>query len=252
MRHCYVLRVFTREGEGGNHLGVVTDVSGLSDAVMQQTATDLGFSETIFIDWRNLGVPKVRIFTPARELPFAGHPLVGAAYVLNELGPGGCDQIECGIGTVSIGMDPERAWFETSLDQPVRMVPPTHGAKAANVVEMPIPYTLLEYGLGYEIEELDSEAEWPGMCYAWAATGENSVKARFFARDAGVVEDPATGSAATALAAVLQSRGQLANGRTIYQGEEVGFPSQIDAAWADGRVKIIGSVEKDEVRELDV
>lgn len=252
MRHCYVLRVFTRDGEGGNHLGVVTDVSGLTDDAMQATAADLGFSETIYIDWRNLGVPHVRIFTPAQELPFAGHPLVGASYVLHELGPGGTEELECGIGRVRIGMDPERAWFETTLDQPVRVVPPSHGARAANVVDMPIPYTLLEFGLGHEIEELDAEADWPGMCYAWAATGENSVKARFFARDAGVVEDPATGSAATALAAVLQSRGQLANGRTIYQGEEVGFPSQIDVAWADGRVKIIGSVAKDEVRELDV
>ena len=251
MRHCYVLRVFTQEGEGGNHLGVVTDVSGLNDEVMQQVATDLGFSETIFIDWRNLGVPSVRIFTPARELASRTFR-VPSTFVLNELGPGGADEIECGIGTVSIGMDPDRAWFETVLDQPVRVVPPTHGARAANVVDMPLPYTLLEFGLGYEIEELDPAADWPDMCYCWAPTGENSVKARFFAREVGVVEDPATGSAATALAAVFQSRGELANGRTIYQGEETGYPSQIDAAWADGRVKIIGYVEKDEVRELEV
>lgn len=252
MRHCYVLRVFTRDGEGGNHLGVVTDVSGLSEQSMQNTATELGFSETIYIDWRDRETPTVRIFTPARELPFAGHPLVGASYVLNELGPGGVDTVECGIGQVTIGVDPERAWFETELTQPVRSETPSHGAKAANVVEMPLPYTLLEYGLGYEIEELDPETDWPDMCLAWAATGENTVKARFFARDAGVVEDPATGSAATALAAVLQSRGQAANGRTIYQGEEMGFPSQIDVAWADGRVKVIGSVAKDEVRELEI
>lgn len=252
MRHCYVLRVFTRDGEGGNHLGVVTDVSGLSEQSMQNTATELGFSETIYIDWRDRETPTVRIFTPARELPFAGHPLVGASYVLNELGPGGVDTVECGIGQVTIGVDPERSWFETQLEQPVSVVTPTHGAKAANVVEMPLPYTLLEYGLGYEIEELDPDNDWPDMCLAWAATGENTVKARFFARDAGVIEDPATGSAATALAAVLQSRGQAANGRTIYQGEEMGSPSQIDVAWADGRVKVIGSVTKDEVRELEI
>ena len=78
MRHCYVLRVFTRGGEGGNHLGVVTDTTGLADVTMQAIATALGFSETIFIDWRAVGDPRVRIFTPAAELAFAGHPLVGA------------------------------------------------------------------------------------------------------------------------------------------------------------------------------
>ena len=74
MRHCYVLRVFTRGDEGGNHLGVVTDVTGLDTETMQGIATELGFSETVFIDWQNEGVPFVRIFTPAAEMPFCGTP----------------------------------------------------------------------------------------------------------------------------------------------------------------------------------
>ena len=77
-RPCHVLRVFTRGDEGGNHLGVVVDAIALSTDRMQAIATDLGFSETVFIDWTDTtDHPKVRIFTPADELPFAGHPLVG-------------------------------------------------------------------------------------------------------------------------------------------------------------------------------
>ena len=77
-----VLRVFTAGREGGNHLGVVNDLVDLDDAAMQQIATDLGFTETVFVDWPEGSIPFARIFTPAEELPFAGHPLVGAAWCL--------------------------------------------------------------------------------------------------------------------------------------------------------------------------
>ena len=109
MRHCYVLRVFTRvSGDGrhvgGNHLGVITDVTGLPDRVMQEIATELGFSETIYVDWRAPGNPAARIFTPGAEMPFAGHPLVGAGWLLQVIGPGGPTAITCGVGDVAIEM----------------------------------------------------------------------------------------------------------------------------------------------------
>ena len=88
MRHCQVLSVFTRDGAGGNPLGVITDVTGLDGAAMQAIATELGFSETVFLDSTRPGVPQARIFTPAAEIPFAGHPLVGAGWVLGAMGPG--------------------------------------------------------------------------------------------------------------------------------------------------------------------
>ena len=75
-RPCLVIRVFTRDGKGGNHLGVVTELEGLDTAKMQLIANDLGFSETVFIDQHAGDVPRVRIFTPELELPFAGHPLL--------------------------------------------------------------------------------------------------------------------------------------------------------------------------------
>ena len=110
MRPCYVLRVFTAGGEGGNHLGVVVDVTGLDDGTMQEIAADLRFSETIFIDWNRGAVPAVRIFTPVAELPFAGHPLVGAAWVLGTMAPGAVDSLRCGIGEVRLGLEGDAPW----------------------------------------------------------------------------------------------------------------------------------------------
>ncbi|MEX1125353.1 MAG: PhzF family phenazine biosynthesis protein, partial [Acidimicrobiia bacterium] len=100
-RECQILRVFTREGVGGNHLGVVIDVTGLTTEVMQAITVDLGFSETIFCDLAG-DVPTARIFTPGAEIPFAGHPLVGLGWALNDSHHGGVDRIRCGIGEVGV------------------------------------------------------------------------------------------------------------------------------------------------------
>ena len=80
-RQCQILRVFTRDGVGGNHLGVVTDLNGLTTEMLQAIAVDLGFSETIFCDLSG-EVPVARIFTPGAELPFTGHPLVELGWAL--------------------------------------------------------------------------------------------------------------------------------------------------------------------------
>jgi PhzF family phenazine biosynthesis protein len=84
LRQCYVLRVFTRGDEGGNHLGVIVDLTALDAPMMQTIAVDLAFSESVFIDASG-DVPHCRIFTPTAELAFAGHPLVGAAWLLHHL-----------------------------------------------------------------------------------------------------------------------------------------------------------------------
>ncbi|MDH3306362.1 MAG: PhzF family phenazine biosynthesis protein, partial [Acidimicrobiia bacterium] len=122
MRHCYILRVFTRGDEGGNHLGVIMDVTSLDGQMMQQIAGELGFSESVFVDWREGGTPAARIFTPTTELPFAGHPLVGAGWVLNSMGPAGSDTIACAIGDIGISFDGEVSWIDVPLGQPVEEV----------------------------------------------------------------------------------------------------------------------------------
>ena len=83
MRPVQVLSVFTRDGEGGNKLGFVADGTDLETQQMQAIATDLGFAETVFLDWVDRPHPYVRIFTPGQEMMFAGHPLVGTAWAVS-------------------------------------------------------------------------------------------------------------------------------------------------------------------------
>ena len=255
MRHCYVLRVFTRGDTGGNHLGVVTDVSGLSDRVMAQVAADLGFSETVFVDWRGGGVPRTRIFTPAAELPFAGHPLVGAAWVLNVLGPGGVDAIDCTVGRCAITITGDRVAISAPrAERPVRTcslelagwVDP----EDAITVSMPIDYHVIET-LTPEAVAGVQPPHLPGGVYLWARRG-GTIRARFFAAEMGVVEDPATGSAAVALATALAARGEIRGSVRIDQGDEVGAPSTIHLDWSPAGITIGGTVTRDETRELDV
>ena len=254
-RHCYVLRVFTRGDEGGNHLGVVTDCSGLPPVKMQEIAAELGFSETIFLDWRERDVPKVRIFTPSAELPFAGHPLVGMAWLLHALGPGGASSIECGIGLVNIGMDGDTAWVDAPLNQRVHTDADLEGydpgATPLSItrIEMPVPYYVVELADVAAVQGAPPAAT--GMIYVFTRTGDGEIRSRFFAPDVGVAEDPATGSAAVALAATLRAEGAGEGSLTISQGEEIGFPSTISLSWDHTGARIGGSVVRDELRWLE-
>ena len=266
-RHCYVLRVFTRGDEGGNHLGVVTDATGLTTTSMQEIALDLAFSETIFLEWEAEHVPRVRIFTPGGELPFAGHPLVGMAWTLKQLGPGGPDTLRCEAFDVPIRLDGDGASIDVPLDQPVRAAPEA-ASLAATVglpapvsacwVDMPLPYLLLESGSPEAVSAAQpaSEETFQGcgadMVYLYAFESSEAVRARFFAPGHGVFEDPATGSAATALAASLRAGGRASGRLTISQGSEIGHPSTINLTWHDGRAIISGTVRKDEVRWLEI
>ena len=266
-RHCYVLRVFTRGDEGGNHLGVVTDATGLTTTSMQAIAVDLAFSETIFLEWNADEIPRVRIFTPGGELPFAGHPLVGMAWTLKHLGPGGPDALRCAVFDVPIRLDGDDASIEVPLDQPVRPAPRA-GSLAVAIglpapvsacwVDMPLPYLLLE-SKSPEAVAAAKPAEREAfrecgadMVYSYAFEPSGSVRARFFAPGHGVFEDPATGSAAVALAAALRAGGRASGRLAISQGSEIGHPSTINLTWQDGRAIISGAVRKDEVRWLEV
>ena len=254
-RQCDVLRVFTRGEAGGNHLGVVSDRSGLDTDTMQAVAADLGFSETVFLEWRD-DLATVRIFTPGAELPFAGHPLVGMTWMLNEGDPGSVNHIECGIGIVQIGVDGAGPWVSAPFNQKVRQgvdldaYDPGSEPLAVTVVEMPIPYYVVELGDTAAVAEANPASD--GMVYVFARTGSDSVRARFFAGGVGIVEDPATGSAAVALAATMRVEGVAEGAVTISQGEEIGFPSTINLSWTDASARIGGTVVRDEVRWLDV
>ncbi len=262
-RPCHIVRVFTRGDVGGNHLGVVIESAGIQTADMQEIAARLGFSETVFfIDG---AVPSVRIFTPGREMPFAGHPLVGLTWVLRESGVSSTGQLSCGIGRVRIGYDAGIAWIEAAPGRPVR------GAAGADTVaarlglpsplgaawvDMPIPYLLLELGSSADVaaasfDQEALEAAGVGELYIYAGGEDGRVKARFFAPEAGVFEDPATGSAAVALASRLAHAGRETGSLVIHQGDEIGHPSTIMLDWGPHAIRIGGTVRAEEVRLLD-
>lgn len=261
-RPCHVLRVFTRDGDGGNALGVVNDHVGMNTEKMQRVAADLGFSETSFVDWQRGKPPMVRIFTPAAEMPFAGHPMVGTAWVFHHLGPGGVDHLRCQTGDVAIRSDDNTTWIEVPPLGTVVPVPDVSDQltragipvpKRSWLVEMPLHYLILELGDSSQVRDLDVDFDALDQfgTYVYARSG-STVHARFFAPGHGVPEDPATGSAAVALAAALTFDGETSGSVTIFQGEEMGHPSQIEMQWTPESVCIGGGVVRDEVRLLDV
>ena len=262
-RPCHVVRVFTRGDDGGNHLGVINDVIGIDDVGMQRIATELGFSETVFVDWTDPDDdPLVRIFTPADELPFAGHPLVGTAWVLSHLGPGAQGRLRTGVGTVEFSTDGEVVTVHADIA--IEVIEPDDVAAVAIGAGMPAPIASIRLGLPkeyciaeYETFE-DVAALTPDMdalfgrfgFMAFARNGD-TVKARFFAPGTAVPEDPATGSAAVALARAFVLRGETRGAVLVGQGDEIGHPSTINLSWDENGTTIGGTVRRDEVRLLD-
>ncbi len=262
-RVCQILRVFTRDGEGGNHLGVVNDVTGLDAAGMQAIAADLGFSETVFIDWTDGDVPSVRIFTPEVEMPFAGHPLVGTAHTLLQLGPGGVEKVRCPAGDVSIGVDGAASWIEAALDPAnARPVDLADFARRAGIpapvrtwlVDIPSTYAVLEVadagGVAAITPNADILSEHFGVL-VFARSGDH-VRSRFFAPAGGVYEDPATGSAAVAMATANVASGETSGSVVIHQGKEMGHPSRIALSWTPTTARLAGTCDRDEARFLDI
>lgn len=243
-----MLRVFTRGTEGGNPLGVVTDLTGLVDTEMQQVASDLGFSETVFVDWADPRRPKARIFTPGTELPFAGHPLVGLGWLLDSQLPKNPGILSCGIGEIRYRMKDGMSLISVSGGQRVRDL----GDKRRLVVQMPLEYELVRLDSAEDVRKAEPPTDEVHR-YMWAWENEkSSVKARFFASALGVTEDPATGSAAVALARALQYEGMEMGEIEIHQGDEIGAPSTIHLGWWGDLIEIGGTVVLDEVRNLDV
>jgi predicted PhzF superfamily epimerase YddE/YHI9 len=244
-----VVRVFTRDGRGGNHLGIHEGL--LAPAIMQDVARELAYSETIFVDRSDDdGVVPVRIFTPAAELPFAGHPLVGAAWYL--AAPGASARVRCGIGVV-VGhrADDDSASIEVTYLPTVERTVVT-GTVDSWIADMPLPYEVhrLASPDAVAMYRLDDEPD-HRLVWAFGEDGApDKVRARFFATGLGVAEDPATGSAAVALAAVLRHEGTDSGALTIHQGAEIGRPSRIDLTWTSTDTVIGGAVADDGTRSV--
>ena len=223
---------------------------------MQAVAAELGYSETVFVDWRDGGVPRVRIFTPLAELPFAGYPLLGTGWLMNVLGPQAIPVLECRAGEVPIRVDGDGVTIEAPTADRVAVPSRLDGPLAGWVeplgvfsVTMGVDHLLVQVADPRGVANAVPAPAGHVLLWAWEA---DRVKARFFAPELGVPEDPATGSAAVALATVLRSEGRPSGTVAIHQGDEIGAPSRIDLRWEGPAVWIGGSVVHDETRELAV
>jgi trans-2,3-dihydro-3-hydroxyanthranilate isomerase len=269
MRYRYfICDVFTDTRFGGNQLAVLPEAAGLPDDRMQQIAREFNFSESTFVFPPEAGhTRKVRIFTPATEVAFAGHPNVGTAFVLataGEFGPvDGSITVtfeeKAGLVPVSIQQREGRIWCELSAPQrlslgkvisaemvaaavsldPDDVVTRTHQPQVASV-GLPFLMAELKDRAALErarinmngIDAIAAEGVMPDIhLYTRSADGFD-IRARMFAPLDGVPEDPATGSANCALAALLSHHDEAADGCfqwRIAQGVEMGRPSVLEA-----------------------
>jgi trans-2,3-dihydro-3-hydroxyanthranilate isomerase len=244
-----VADVFTDTALTGNQLAVFTDGRDVDDELMQRLAKEMNYSETVFVLPPEAGGhARIRIFTPATELPFAGHPVLGSAYVLAGPMQLGEIQLETGAGVVPIALEREGARISFGwMSQPI----PEHEpfAKADEVQELlgfrsGLPVELYHQGPGFAYFELESKDALAGLTPDFGALGRitdfgvscfagsgTDWKTRMFAPTSGVPEDPATGSAAGPLAMHLARHGRISFGEEIEisQGDEIGRPSKLYA-----------------------
>ena len=254
-----IVDVFTDRALVGNQLAVFTDARGLDTETMQALAREINFSESTFVlTPENGGHAKIRIFTPVTELPFAGHPTLGTAFVLG--GPLQKEELhlETGRGIVPVRLEREEGRLVFGrMEQPIPSVEPYRAERellsALGVERSELPVELYDNGMRHVYVALRSEEEVGGLrpdlarlelppdlgINCFAGTG-GRWKTRMFAPGAGVAEDAATGSAAGPLALHLARHGRIAFGDEIEisQGTEIGRPSTLFARVEGTREKV--------------
>jgi len=190
----HVLRVFTGDdGSGGNPLGVFLDGAAIPGDRRQAVAADLGFSETVFVDDAADG--RLAVFTPTVELPFAGHPLVGTAWLL------------ASEGRAVAHLRPPAGEVPTRQERELSFI--------AGRPEWAPPFEHHRLDSPEEVDALEGPPEGRGAigCWAWQDPDAGVVRCRVFAADYGIDEDEATGAHALRLA------GALRRPLVIHQGE---------------------------------
>ena len=264
-RFRYVIAdVFTDTPLEGNGLAVFTDARGLPEERLQPLARELNLSETVYVyPAEQGGHARIRIFTPMDELPFAGHPVLGTAFVL--AAPLQLEEIvlETGMGLVPIRLQREESRISFGwMSQPVPTFEPFAAAAellaAVGVERSELPVEIYDNGVRHvyialpsveavEVLEPDLQAlkRLQGIVGTNCFAGEGQRwKTRMFAPADGVPEDPATGSAAGPLACHLARHGRIPFGDEIVisQGAEIRRPSTLQAR-VRGTAERIESVE---------
>jgi trans-2,3-dihydro-3-hydroxyanthranilate isomerase len=256
-----VVDVFTDRPLTGNQLAVFTDARGLEEAEMQALALEIGFSETVFVLAPDgAGNARIRIFTPYFELPFAGHPTLGTAFVLGAPLQLGVITLETARGDVPVALERDesgRICFGR-MEQPVPTVEPFPETRvlfdALGVAGSELPVERYDNGATHLFVALPSKDEVAALrpdieaVQAFGVTGVSCFSGsgrdwttRMFWRGG---EDAATGSAAGPLACHLARHGRIAWGDeiTISQGAQIGRPSTLYAS-AEGGAGLIDRVE---------
>jgi trans-2,3-dihydro-3-hydroxyanthranilate isomerase len=255
--------VFTDRPLAGNQLAVFTDARSLDAETMQALALETGFSESVFVlPAEGEADVRIRIFTPRVELPLAGHPVLGTAFVLGGPLQQGMLRLETGMGVVPIVLerDESGAIVFGRMTQPVPAIEPypepdelleALGVESSSLpverYDNGVPHTFVALETAERVASLQPDlqrlADLGVKANCFARSGER-WKTRMFAPSAGVAEDPATGSAAGPLACHLCRHGLLAWGTEIEieQGAEIGRPSTLYAR-AEGRDGEIEGVE---------
>jgi PhzF family phenazine biosynthesis protein len=275
------LDVFSARTGGGNQLGVVVDAAPWPDDAMQSFAAWTGLVETTFVLPPTSGDAsyRLRIFTPSREIPFAGHPTIGSAHAVLDCGiakptDGRLIQ-ECGAGLLPIRVEGEGASRNLFLQAPPARVlradprdEPLLDAALAGVTRGALPPAFVEGGRRWWIAELADEASlraWQpdhaaigalakatdslGLCaFARSTSADYEVVVRALPAGVGIVEDPASGAANGLIAAWIahaEPHGSLARGYRVSQGREIGHDAAIviriegERIWVGGRTRTI-------------
>jgi len=258
-----VADVFTDVPLTGNQLAVFTDGREVDDETMQKLAREMNFSETVFVlPPEQGGHARIRIFTPAAELPFAGHPVLGSAFVLGMPLQLGEIRLETEAGIIPVTLEREGASIVFGrMQQPIPNWEPFEQAEELQEllgVRSQLPVETYDLGPHHVFLELGSEAEVAALkpdfgalarltslgvnCFAGSGT---RWKTRTFAPASGVAEDPATGSACGPLGVHLVRHGRIGFGEEVEvsQGAEIGRPSTL-------YVRVDGSLEKIERVEV--
>jgi trans-2,3-dihydro-3-hydroxyanthranilate isomerase len=246
-----VCDVFTDEPLAGNQLAVFTDARDLDAETMQALAREMNFSESVFVLPPTVADAdvRIRIFTPNRELPFAGHPTLGSAFVLGGPLSKIVIRLETGAGVVPVALERDGpkivfGWMEQPIPSFSAVADAAAIFAALGVEGSGLPVERYDLGPGHLYVELGSPeavaALAPDFAALGRATGDGTNcfardgegwKTRMFAPGHGVSEDPATGSAAGPLAIHLARHGRIAFGEQIEirQGAEIGRPSTLHA-----------------------